>query len=87
MECIINAGTHQDEMYIIIDGRVDAYVDLKQMPVVTEKNLDDFCNDLGLVKKDLKKQIFEFKEKTGLNNAKEVKKTIRQSMIKMMSSI
>ena len=73
-------------MYIIIDGRVDTYLDIKSK-TPSEQEIDDLCYDLSLCRKSLKKKMFEFKEKTGLNNAKELKKTIRDSISLMMTDM
>ena len=53
-------------MYIVIDGVVDFFVDLKQHEM-RSKQLDDVCNDLTINRKELVKQILEFKDRTGLN--------------------
>ena len=72
---IIEYGKNTDEMYFILDGQVDFFVDLKQNEMRT-KQVDDLCNDLTLNKKEIIKQIMEFKDRTGLNssNANEISK-------------
>lgn len=65
---IIEFGTNTDEMYFVLDGTVDFFVDLKQNEM-RSKQVDELCNDLSLNKKEIIKQILEFKDRTGLNSS------------------
>ena len=55
-------------MYIILDGQVDFFVDVKKQDI-RNKQVEDLCKDLSMNKNMLIKQILVFKDKAGLNLA------------------
>ena len=63
---MIDVGENQDSMYMILDGAVEFFIDLKIHNLVP-KDVDDLCSDLSIKKKELIKLILEFKDRAGLN--------------------
>ena len=77
-------------MYIILDGRVDFHFDFMKSNI-GQKEMDDVCYDLSLKKKDLLKQVMEFKNQTGLDKhygltTDDVESHIGLKLLKMMCS-